>query len=152
MCLNIGKAARKARELDKNIAYDIVNQFNGFIMFEGIVSEADWEDRDGFTFGNIYIDGESNFRGEKLKIWFQNENIISWKNGEVFVTVPDSINIVNCDENMPLLNPYAKVGMKVTVFALKAFDEWRTAKGLEVFGPKFFGYDIKYKKVEDILI
>ncbi len=151
MCLEIGRTARKAREEERNFAYDVAEKFGGFIMFEGIVTKADWEDRDGFTFGNIYIKGEEEYKGSELKIWFQNENIISWKNGEIFVTVPDSMNIVNCDENMPLLNPYAKKGMKVTVFVLKAFDEWRTEKGLEIFGPKFFGYNIEYKKVEDIL-
>lgn len=152
MCLEIGKTARKAKEDGRNFAYDVADKFDGYIMFEGTVSKADWEDKDGFTFGNIYIEGEGKFQGDELKIWFQNENIISWKNGEIFITVPDSINIVNNDENMPLLNPFAKEGMKVTVFVLKAFDEWRTEKGLKIFGPKFFGYDIDYKKVEDIII
>jgi DUF917 family protein len=151
MCLEIGRIARKAKERNEIYAYDVAKEFDGYVIFEGTVTKTDWEDKDGFTFGNTYIKGEGKYEGEEMKIWYQNENIISWKNGEVFITVPDSINIVNADENMPLLNPYAKEGMKVVVFVLKAFDEWRSPKGLEVFGPKFFGYDIEYKKVEDII-
>jgi len=80
-----------------------------------------------------------------------NENIMSWKNGEVFATVPDSINIYVKDEKMPLLNPNAKVGMKVTVFVLKAFDEWKSEKAINILGPRFFSYDMDYRKIEDII-
>lgn len=151
MCLEIGRTARECREMDKNFAYDIAEKFGGYVVFEGTVTKTQWEDTDGFTFGNTFIKGEGKYQGSEMRIWFQNENIISWINGEIFATVPDSINIVNVDENMPLLNPYAKVGMKVTVFVLKSFEEWRSPKGLEVFGPKFFGYDIPYRKIEDIM-
>lgn len=151
MCLEIGRVAREAKAENKIYAYDIAEKFDGYIIFEGTVTKTEWEDTKGFTFGNTFIKGEGKYEDDEMKIWYQNENIISWKNGEIFVTVPDSINIVNADENMPLLNPYAKVGMKVTVFVLKSFDEWRSPKGLEIFGPKFFGYDIEYKEVENIL-
>lgn len=151
MCLDIGQVARKAQENNENIAYAVTEANDGYIIFEGTVSDADWEDKDGFTYGNIYIQGEGEYQSEELHIWLQNENIMSWKNGEVYVTVPDSINIVDVKNNMPLLNPNADVGMKVTVFALKAFKEWRTEAGIELLGPKFFGYDYDYKRVEDIL-
>jgi DUF917 family protein len=151
MCLNIGRVAREARAANRNFAYDVAEKFDGYVIFEGIVSEAEWEDKDGFTFGNTVIQGEEKYKGDQLKVWFQNENIISWKNGKIFITVPDSINIVNADDNMPLLNPYAKKGMKVTVFVLKSFAEWRSPKGLAVFGPQFFGYDIEYVEVEKIM-
>lgn len=150
-CLEIGRTARVANEENRNFAYDVAEKFNGFVIFEGEITEADWEDRDGFTFGNLYIKGEDKYEGEDLRIWFQNEYIMSWKNGEVFATVPDSINIYIKDEKMPLLNPNAKEGMKVTVFVLKAFDEWRTEEAINILGPRFFGYDMDYKKIEDIM-
>lgn len=150
-CLEIGKTARIAKQEKRNFAYDIAEKFNGYVIFEGVIDEADWEDRDGFTFGNLNIKGEEQYKGQNLRIWFQNEYIMSWKNGEVFATVPDSINIYNKDEELPLLNPNGKKGMRVTVFVLKAFDEWRTEKAIEIFGPRFFGYDMDYRKIEDIL-
>lgn len=148
-CLNIGKIAQKARDEGRIFAGDIIENFGGYLLFEGIVDEAFWEDRDGFTFGDIVIKGLGSYQNEKMRIWFQNENIISWKNEKTFITVPDCINIVRHDTNLPLLNPHAEKGMEVTVFALKAFEEWRTPKALEIFSPNFFGYDIEYRPVEE---
>lgn len=150
-CLEIGKTARAANNENRNFAYDVAEKFNGYVVFEGEITEADWEDRDGFTYGNLIIKGEDTNEGEELRIWFQNEYIMSWKNGEVFATVPDSINVYIKDAKIPLLNPNAKVGMKVTVFVLKAFDEWRTEKAINILGPRFFGYDMDYIKIEDIM-
>lgn len=149
-CLEIGRTARTANEEGRNFAYDVAEKFNGYVIFEGEITEAEWEDRGGFTFGNLNIKGEDEYEGQNLNIWFQNEYIMSWKNGEVFATVPDSINIYVNDEKIPLLNPNGKKGMKVTVFVLKAFDEWRTKEAIEIFGPRFFGYDMDYRKIEDI--
>ena len=151
MCLSVGEIARKAKEAGKNYAEDVAEFLEGKVMFKGKISNVDWEDRDGFTFGNMEIQGHGSYKGDNLKVWFQNENIISWKNGEIFITVPDSINIVDDKNNMPLLNPFGEKGMEVTVFAIRAFEEWRSERGLEVFGPKFFGYDIPYRKMEDII-
>lgn len=151
MCLEIGQVARKAQEEGRNYAYDVAEQFNGRIIFEGIVKSSTWEDREGFTYSDLVVEGRNDYEGDEFKLWIQNENIISWKNGDYYVTVPDSINIVRDKENMPLLNPDAEEGMEVTIFALTAFDEWRTEKGLEILGPKFFGHDIQYKKLEDIV-
>lgn len=151
MCLEIGQVARKAKEEGRNYAYDVAEQFNGRIIFEGVVKSSSWEDREGFTYSDLVVDGTNDYQGDEFKLWIQNENIISWKNGEYYVTVPDSINIVRNKENMPLLNPDAEPGMEITIFALTAFDEWRTEKGLEILGPKFFGHDIEYRKLEDIV-
>lgn len=148
LCLSIGQTARESQRKNENFAYSIVDKFNGYILFKGVIEKANWEDKDGFTFGNYYIKGLEHYEGKEMRIKFQNENIISWINNEIYITVPDSINIVDDEKNMPLLNPYGKEGMKVTVFGLKAFDEWRSEKGLDVFGPKFFKYDIEYKEIE----
>ncbi len=148
LCLDIGKTARESQNKNENFAYSIAEKFDGYILFKGVIEKANWEDKDGFTFGNYYIKGLDDYEGKEMRIWFQNENIISWINDEIYVTVPDSINIVDNEKNMPLLNPYGKEGMEITVFGLKAFTEWRSKKGLEVFGPTFFGYDIDYKEIE----
>ena len=84
------------------------------------------------------------FRSHELKIWYQNENIISWLDGRYAATVPDLICMFNRREQMPQLNPYAKAGDPMSLVVLPAPAEWRTKRGLEVFGPKSFGYDTDY--------
>jgi len=113
-------------------------------MFRGTVTESSFETRDGYTYGDTVIEGVGEYAGHKLHIWYQNENIISWMDDEYFVTVPDLICLFNLDEGMPQLNPYAVVGENVAVTALPAPEEWTTQRGLEVFGPRSFGYDVDY--------
>lgn len=115
------------------------------MMFEGTVTESGYETRDGYTYGNTVIAGTGAYAGHTLRIWYQNENIISWLDGEFFVTVPDLICVFDLDNNLPQLNPFARVGEHVAVTALPAAKEWTTARGLEVFGPRSFGYDVDYR-------
>ena len=39
---------------------------------------------------------------------------------------------------------YAREGENVSVICLPAPAEWTTQRGLEVFGPRSFGYDVDY--------
>lgn len=147
--LRIGKAYRKARDEGRNIAQAIAKAGEGYLMFRGRVRDFDWEDKDGFTVGNIYLDGLGDDSGSQYRIWFKNENIIAWRNGEIEVTVPDLICVI-CDDNRePLTNPYSKVGMNVSVIGFRAPQEWRSEEGIKVFGPRHFGYDIEYVPIEN---
>jgi DUF917 family protein len=114
-------------------------------MFRGTVTESGFETRDGYTFGDTVLEGSGAWAGHTLHIWYQNENIISWLDGEPYVTVPDLICFFNLDEAMPQLNPYAVAGEQAAILALPAPAEWTTDRGLEVFGPRSFGYDVDYR-------
>ena len=119
--------------------------YKGKMMFEGTVTGSGYETRDGYTFGDTVIQGTGAYEGHQLHIWYQNENIISWLDGEYFVTVPDLICVFDLDQGLPQLNPFARVGEKVAVTALPAAAEWTTARGLEVFGPRSFGHNVDYR-------
>lgn len=140
----IGKAFRAAKAAGGDFVQAVTEAGKGRMMFEGTVTESAFETRDGYTFGDTVIAGTGAYEGRTLHIWYQNENIISWLDGEYFVTVPDLICMFNLDEAMPQLNPYAKVGEHAAVTALPAPQEWTTPRGLEVFGPRSFGYDVDY--------
>ncbi len=141
----IGKAFRETRNAGGDYVAAVITAGSGKEMFRGTVTESGFETRDGYTFGNTALKGEGAYDGHTLRIWYQNENIISWLDDEPYVTVPDLICFFNLDEAMPQLNPYAKVGEKAAIIALPAPAEWTTARGLEIFGPESFGYDVKYR-------
>jgi DUF917 family protein len=117
-----------------------VDEVDGKFVAEGTVVKNDWYTEAGFTYGTMEIKS-----GEDLyRIWYQNENIIMWKNGEYFATVPDLICVFNNEERMPQLNPHAQAGSSASIIVLPAPAEWTTVRGLEVFGPKSFGHDVEY--------
>lgn len=140
----IGKAFLTAKAEGKDYVKAVTEAGNGRPMFEGTVTKSSYETRDGYTYGDTFIAGSGEYEGKELHIWYQNENIISWLDGEPFVTVPDLICMFDLDEKMPQLNPYARVGEHTAVIALPAPAEWTTKRGLEVFGPGSFGYEIDY--------
>ena len=142
---SIGKAFLEAKMSGNDYVEAVVKEGKGKHMFSGKVTKSAYETRDGYTYGDMVIAGSGTYEGHELHIWYQNENIISWLDGEPYVMVPDLICVFNLDEAMPQLNPYAKEGGQVAVIALPAPKEWTTKRGLEVFGPRSFGYDFDYK-------
>lgn len=107
------------------------------------MKEHGYETVDGFTVGDTTLEGEGEYEGHEYKVWYKNEHILSYRDGEVDVTVPDLICIIDA-EGVPVTNPFYEKGQRLTIFALPAPKEWTTERGLEVFGPKSFGFDIEY--------
>ncbi len=85
----IGKAYREGKELDRDLAVEVAYAGDGYLLFRGSVTDFTWEDRDGFTFGTVQIEGKGEYEESTYRIWFKNENIIAWRDDEIDVTVPD---------------------------------------------------------------
>ena len=141
----IGKAFREAVSNGSDLGDTVTAAAGGKRIFSGIVSENTFETRDGYTFGDMYITGEGEFEGHELHIWYQNENIMSYLDGEVYVTVPELVVVLDLDEKTPQMNPYARAGEHVDVLCLPADKPWMTEKGLACFGPKSFGFEKEWE-------
>ena len=144
--MKIGEILRNQREEGRNgeeVARAITDAMEGKFLFKGNVVKTPWEQRDGFNFGEIHLAGKEGFDGETYRIWFKNENIISYRNGEPDVVVPDLICMVD-QEGKPLTTPNFEEGMELNIFALPAPEVWTCEAGLACFGPKHFGLDVPY--------
>jgi len=128
---------------------NVVRALNGFLVFEGIaLADAAWQDKGGFTYGEMKLEGTGKWKGHEMKIWFKNENLVSWIDGKPYVTSPDLIILLNKDDASPVINPYLKEGQKVSVVASPAPDMWRTPEAVELLGPRHFGFEIEFVPVE----
>lgn len=146
MALQLGQTMRECKENKTHPAKKIVQLFKGKELFEGVVESIDWGTNHGYTEGNIYVNGTDAYEHETYRIWFQNENIIAWKNQIPDATVPDLICVLD-EEGDPVTNPNYAKGQKVFIFALPAPALWKTERGLELLGPKSFGFDIEYEGI-----
>jgi len=144
----VGRVRRKAMEKEDNPCKAIAEAGNGYLLFQGLVTAHNWKVEEGFTVGQIKLTGIDECKGEEYTIWYKNENIISWYNGEVDVTVPDLISILEKDTGMPITNPNCDKGKRVSVIGFPASEQWRTPDGITAFGPKFFGHDVEYVPIE----
>ena len=123
-------------------------------IFEGTVRSFTMEGRGGFNWGNWQIEGSGKFKGKKLRVWYKNENLVSWLDDKPYAMCPDLICIVDsktCEGFSNFGQSGTHNGKNVTVFGISANERWRTPKGIEVFGPKHFGFDIEYTPLERIL-
>lgn len=142
--LAMGKAHREAIENQANIGEAIAAAGNGRVAFKGTVGQFHWETVEGFTVGEVLIDGEGPYTGHNLRIWFKNEHIVSWLNGKPYINAPDMICLIDSNTGKPVTNPYYEVGKPLTAIALPAPKEWTTESGLDCFSAKYFGFDIEY--------
>lgn len=144
----LGTAARLARNARQPVAPLIAELGGGRVLFQGVVSRSGYQTVEGFTVGDVYIQGLGVYRSSEYHIWFKNEHMIAWRDGDVDVTVPDLIIVFDDVSGEPVINPYFKDGQPVTVIGLPSAPEWRTHRGLHEFGPRHFGYDFEFKAVE----
>ena len=150
-CYAVGRALRLAAEQGRDPAQAAVDTAGGWIVCRGKVTKKEWWDKIGYYWGVHTITGEGAFQGTEIKIWFKNENHMSWKNGEPFVTSPDMLQVIDTAKGMPYTNNKIEEGMEVTVIAMKAREVFRSERGLFVLSPKAFGFDVPYTPVEQLL-
>jgi DUF917 family protein len=150
-CLRLGRAIREARHSGAVPVQAAVNTLNGWQVFHGEVVSKEWENRDGYMYGTTVIEGRDSYAGQVFKIWFQNENHISWKNGQPFVTSPDLLAVLNSQTAEPITNAALEKGMSVVVVGMAADPRYRSRVGLDSLGPRHFGFDLEYRPIEEIM-
>ena len=149
--IKLGKAIREAREKGRDPVEAAVKSVNGYLLFKGLVTSFEREERGGFMWGEHHYKGIDEYGGHRFKVWYKNENMISWLDDSPYVTCPDSLCVLDAETGRGLSNwggDYTE-GRKVAVIGIKAADLWRTPKGLEIFNPRHFGFDIPYVPIEE---
>lgn len=141
----LGEAWRTARREGLDVPGMIAEKGQGFVAFRGRVRACDWQTEDGFTLGNIHIQGAQEYSGSEYSIWLKNENLIAWLDGEVHATIPDMVCLIDLESGMPVTNPNYRIGQAVAVVILPAPAEFVTERGLAAFGPRYLGYDFPYR-------
>jgi DUF917 family protein len=151
-CLDMGRARRVALERGEDPVDAIVGVTEGWRLLDGVVTGKDWEDRDGYMFGTTHVGGTSDCQGQTLDVWFKNENHVSWLNGKPWICSPDIVTFVRARSGEGLTNAEIKEGDEVVAVGIKGLEAFRTEVGLnECAGPRYFGFDIDYRPIEDLM-
>ncbi len=148
--LFVGRAIREARERGQDPVQAAAEAVGGWLLFKGEVSGKEWESREGYMYGTTTIRGCGQFAGQTFKIWFKNENHVTWKDDRVFVTSPDLIMVAALESGEPIINTYLQAGDRVAVLG-KAGEAYRTELGLRALGPRHFGFELEYVPLEQLV-
>ncbi len=65
--------------------------------------------------------------------------------------MPPDLIVFLLENGEPVTNSQLKEGVKVHVVVARAPEVWRTRRGLELFGPKHFGFNYDYVPVEKLV-
>ncbi len=146
--MHLGRTWRDAHINTDTMAQVIAEAGHGAVAFTGQVAASGHETRDGFTYGSIEIDGDGEYAGQQFKITLKNENLVGWLNGEVHVTIPDLICLLDITTGQPVTNPHAVKGQLVAVVLFPAPVEFTSEKALSVFGPAYAGINECYEPIK----
>lgn len=151
LAIKVGKAVLKARETGDNPVDAVVKASEGYKIFEGQIAGFTNERKGAFVYGNAWIEGTGKYKGKTFRLWYKNENQISWVDEKPYVTCPDPFTVLEADTGLGLSNfrpEWWTPGKKVAVTAMKASNFWRTEKGLKIYNPKHFDFDMEYVPIE----
>lgn len=146
----LGRSIREARELGNDPVQAVINEADGWLLFKGVVVEKDWEDKEGYLQGTCIIKGVGEFANHTYRIWYKNENHITWLDEKPHVLSPDLIEVVELKTAEPITNTDLNEGDEVAVVGMKN-EIFRTEKGLAILGPKHFGFDYEYVPIEKVV-
>lgn len=117
---------------------------NSRLLVTGKVGSNALKDEPGFLSGATQISGSGAFEGKEFTIHYKNENIILFCGEKCLCSVPDSISIVDSDSLLPISNSSLQLGSNVLVFGTPALPIWKTGRGIELLGPRRFGFQEDY--------
>jgi DUF917 family protein len=146
----LGKAIRTVKDADTCSPEEQFLKFTGgYRLFKGKICDVLRETRGAFNFGTVVLDGIADCKGREARVEFQNENLSASVDGTIVATVPDLICLVDTETFLPITTDALKYGKRVLVVGLPCFPMWRTEKGLELVGPRYFGCDTDYIPLEE---
>ena len=139
----IGETVLKRRAANQEPAAAVADLCYGRVMFTGKIVDVERRTVQGFARGKLRISAFDDHH-RRLDIDFQNENLIARQGDDVLCTVPDLICIISLDDGEPIGTEALRYGLRVAALALPAPKELKTARALEVVGPRAFGYDLDF--------
>jgi DUF917 family protein len=145
----LGRLVRETRAAHGDAIGAVVERLGGFRVFTGKIADVSRRTQTGFARGEARIEGAGDDTGSMLELRFQNEHLVALRDGEIVVSVPDLIIVLDAETGEPITTEELRYGFRVTVIATPCDTRWRTPAGLELAGPRYFGYDVDFIPVEE---
>ncbi|GAA5036333.1 DUF917 domain-containing protein [Microbacterium fluvii] len=126
----------------------VSRELDARVLMSGKITDLDRRTVGGFVRGSVTITGTGADRGRMQRLELQNENLLVLEDGEVIVSVPDLITIIDAETGHAITTEMLRFGQRVSVLAWACDPIWRSPRGLELAGPAAFGYDLPYVPFE----
>lgn len=145
----LGREVREARVRKENPVQSVLKVVGGYELFKGKIVDVQRRTVAGFARGEARFEGIEEYKGDEFLIRFQNENLVAIRNNKIIASVPDLITVLEAETGLPITTEGLKYGYRAVVIGIPCHPKWRTPKGLETVGPRYFGYDVDYIPIEE---
>ncbi|GGJ98216.1 hypothetical protein GCM10007063_20670 [Lentibacillus kapialis] len=146
----IGRTIKEAKSDKKNPIDEVLELLGGLKLFSGKVTDIDRKTDGGFVRGMATIEGLDYYKDNYAYLEFQNENLFIKTEQEILCMTPDLICVLDTETALPITTEGLRYGARATVIGIAADNKWRTEKGIDVAGPRYFGYDYDFIPVETL--
>jgi len=151
--IQYGQTLREARAAGRDPVDALVKVANGVKLFRGTVTKADHKGDRGFDWWDVELTGTHEYKGHTYKLYLKNENVGAWLDGKPDASAPDLICNLDPKTGDTIfgqgLGAYP-MNADVVMVGIPNSPMWRTPKGLEVLGPRHFGFDFDYRPLDEI--
>jgi uncharacterized protein len=144
----LGRLVREARRSSRTAVEALEEEASAVRLFVGKISDVERRTMGGFARGEVCVEGIDRCRGHEMTIAFQNENLTASLDENIIASVPDLIVVLDHQTGYPVTTESLRYGLRVDVIGFPCADQWRTPAGLDVCGPRYFGYDTEYRPIE----
>jgi uncharacterized protein len=125
-------------------------QIGARLLIEGKLADIERRVAGGFVRGSAVIEGLRDHSGRLMRLEIQNEYLVALEDGEVRASVPDIITVLDSESGDAIHTERLRYGQRVSVIAFPCDPIWRTPRGMELAGPRAFGYEFDYLPVEEL--
>jgi DUF917 family protein len=146
----IGAAIRAAREEKGDVISELLRVTGGIELFRGKIVDVARRIERGWNLGEAVLDGIDEFAGSSMTVRFQNENLVAIRDDRLVASVPDLITLIDAESGEPITTERLRYGFRSIVLGIPCDEKWRTEAGVELGGPRHFGYDIEYVPLEQL--
>ncbi|MGI8553493.1 MAG: DUF917 domain-containing protein [Dehalococcoidia bacterium] len=152
--MQVGRAMREAIDRGVDPVSAGADAAGGRVLFRGRVLVRLNEDKGAFIWGDERLEGSGEFADHTFKIWYKNENHMSWLDGRPYVMSPDLVTVVDAQSGYGLSNfsltDWAW-GREVGVIGVPCDPVWHTERGVRIFHPARWGFACDYTPFEEVV-
>ncbi len=122
----------------------LLNAEHSTLVFQGKIIDVHRRVQGGYLKGKTILQGVGAYAGSQLTVHFQNEFSVAELDGEVVVTTPDLICLLDTQTGAGVGTDTIRYGQRLSVLAMPADPIFTTVQGIEYVGPRAFGFDIDF--------
>lgn len=147
-----GQVVLDARRDGVDAVGALLGALDGVRLFQGKVTDVVRRLEGGWQRGSVTIAGLDGFAGRTARLELQNEFLLASVDERIVCMAPDLICTLDTETGEPITSEAMRYGLRVTLMGLPSHPSWRTPAGLDLAGPRYFGYETDYIPLEALSV